>query len=157
MATKPVVKTMITSFCEVFGKKENEKLVNGWVEALYRYRDHQIIQAGQKALEECARMPTPTDVISRIPVEDSEQNENYNITSGKCSECSRVGMCISEPNGSPLICRECYTGLTNEQISQRFSDLAKMIEDKEFIPAWATWMYMDESGERQSRKEEIPF
>jgi hypothetical protein len=157
MATKQVVKTMITSFCEVFGKRENDKLVNGWVEALHRYRDQQVILAGQKALEECLKMPTPMDVISRISVENNQENTAYNIGHARCSKCNRVATCISEPVGAPYICRECYTGLTNQQISQRFKDLGKMMDDKKFIPKWATWMYLDNNGKRRSKDEEIPF
>lgn len=127
------------------------------MEALHRYRDHQVIMAGQRALEECVRMPTPTDIISRIAVEEQNEDANYSITSAKCSKCKRVATCISEPIGSPYECRECYTGLNNQQISQRFRDLQKMMEDKSFIPSWATWMFIDSDGKRKSHPEKIPF
>lgn len=56
----------------------------------------------------------------------------------KCQQCGKVGMCIKEPvdHGS-WRCRDCYSGLTSKQRTQRFKDLIRMMEDKTFKPSWA--------------------
>lgn len=123
MATRPVMESMITSFCELYGKRESKNLVDAWMEALSRYRDVEIIKAGHKAMEECQKMPTPLDLIQRMPVNIDLDNGNFHIASAKCSKCGRYGMAISEPIGSEYQCRECYTGLSNEEIGQRFKAL----------------------------------
>lgn len=86
--------------------------------------------AGQKALEECAKMPTPIDVIQRISVTDSITSEKYTITSAKCSKCGRYAMAISEPAGASYLCRECYTGMSNQEIAEAFRQIGSWI-DKE--------------------------
>lgn len=125
MATRILVEDMIAHFCELFGKQKNEKMVDAWVDALNRYRDNEIAQAGHKAMEECQRMPTPLDVIQRIPVNQTFENVDYRIVSGKCSKCGRYGMAITEPIGSPYLCRECYTGLTGKEIGSRLHKLGE--------------------------------
>lgn len=72
-------------------------------------------------------MPTPLDVIQRIPINQTVDNQDYRITSAKCSKCGRYGMAITEPIGSPYLCRECYTGLTNQEIAARYKALSEMV------------------------------
>lgn len=122
-----MVESMITSFCELYGKKMNEKLLDAWVNALGRYRDQEIARAGQRAIEECSKFPTPIDVIQRIQTNSERGNDEYQITSGKCAHCGRVRMVISIPVGADYLCRECYTGMTNEQVSATFGRLAEMV------------------------------
>lgn len=129
MATRPVVESMITSFCELYGKRENASLVNAWMEALSRYRDAEVMTAGHRAMEECQRMPTPTDLIQRIPVNQTFENVDYRITSAKCSRCGRYAMAISEPIGRPYLCRECYTGMSNQEIAAKFRALGELTND----------------------------
>ena len=127
MATRIMIEDMLDSMCSLFGKIHNSALTDAWSKALFRYRDHEIQKAGQRALEECQKMPTPMDVISRITSDDQTNNGAFTMTSTKCSKCHRVLLCISEPSGSPYLCRECYTGLTNQQISDKFNQIADML------------------------------
>lgn len=127
MATRIMVEDMVESFCGLFGKNMTPTVLDAWMKALGRYRDPEISKAGHRAMEECQRMPTPLDVISRISPGDQKENEKFVITSARCSRCSRFALCISEPTGSPYLCRECYTGLTNDQIAERFRKLGEMI------------------------------
>jgi len=125
MATRPMVESMTTSFCELFGKKMSEQLVDAWVDALSRYRDGEVVKAGHRAMEECLRMPTPLDVIQRMPINQTVEESEFRITSAKCSKCGRYGLAISEPQGAPYLCRECYSGMTNEQIAAKFRELGE--------------------------------
>lgn len=85
-------------------------------------------------------MPTPYDLISRMVANQTTEGGSYTITVARCSKCKRTRNCISEPKGSSWLCNECYSGLTSQQIAERMNDLGKMVEDKDFIPDWATWM-----------------
>lgn len=72
-------------------------------------------------------MPTPMDVIQRMAINQTVDNQDYRITSAKCSRCGRFATAITEPIGSPYLCRECYTGLTNAEIGERFRKLGEMV------------------------------
>ncbi len=54
------------------------------------------------------------------------EKTNYRIEGRmRCNRCGHIGMCIKEPadeNGF-WQCRECYTGLTNQEIAERFRKL----------------------------------
>ncbi len=123
MATRIMVDDMLDSFCNLFGKIKTPGLVDAWMKALGRFRDAEIISAGHKAMEECQKMPTPQDVIQRMTVNQTVEESDFRITSAKCSRCGRFGMAISEPQGVPYLCRECYSGMTNEQIAAKFREL----------------------------------
>ena len=127
MATRVMVDDMITSFCELYGKLKKAETVDAWMEALKRYRDAEIASAGHKAMEECQKMPTPLDVIQRMPINQTVQNEDYHMAQAKCSRCGRYALAISEPVGSPYLCRECYTGLSNQEIGERFRKLGEKV------------------------------
>lgn len=131
MATRSLIEDMTMSFCELFNRKMSDQLVDAWVEALKRYRDQDVTRAGHKAMEECSKFPTPLDVIQRIAIGDTLQNEDYFVSSGQCSLCGRYGMMISEPTGHPYRCRECYTGLTNAEIGAKFKELGELLHGSE--------------------------
>jgi len=123
MASREMVENMVECFCNLFGWHSAPSLNDSWQKALSRYADDDIRRAGQRAMEECAKMPTAADVIQRIPIGDNAENGKYAMASARCQECGRVLLCISEPTGNPYKCRECYTGLTNQEIAGRFRKL----------------------------------
>lgn len=56
----------------------------------------------------------------------------------QCQKCSTVSQCIKEPKDTgQWECQKCYSGLTKEQIQQRWKDIVHMLNDKEFMPEWA--------------------
>ena len=63
-----------------------------------------------------------------------------------CGSCEKRNvMCIQEPIGAGWECRQCYTGLTGEQIIERYGDLVKVMDqDSDFIPDWY-------------KRDEVPF
>jgi len=76
----------------------------------------------------------------RSPVvrKDWSRDRNYIMQDQtRCQECGNVGMAIKEPADSgEWQCRECYTSLTKDEISQRFHDLMYMTGDKTYGPGW---------------------
>jgi len=72
-------------------------------------------------------MPTPMDVIQRMTINDSMEQADFRITQAKCSRCDRYALAITEPIGSPYLCRECYTGMTNQEIGQKMRELGEGI------------------------------
>ena len=127
MATRPVVENFLELTGELYNKPRTEKSVDAWMEALRRFRDHEIAPAMNRAIDECQKMPTPMDIIQRIPVSQMMENEHYRMTQAKCSKCDRYSLAISEPPGDPWLCRECYTGLTNQEIAERFKKLGEKV------------------------------
>ena len=142
MATRSLVEETVSLFSALFGRNKSEDLVNGWLQALKKYRDEDVTPAIHRAMDECQKMPTPTDIIQRMKINQTEESAEYKIVSARCHKCKRIALCISEPIGASYLCRECYSGLSNEQIGQRFADLGKMMSDREFLPEWA--LYLDE-------------
>jgi hypothetical protein len=92
--------------------------------ALSRYEDDRVQIGGQKAMEECTRMPTPSDIISRMPNVIDEQAPYILEQGRKCGLCGYIGMCIQEePFSDTWRCRQCYTGLTAAQHAARMKHL----------------------------------
>jgi len=79
-------------------------------------------------------MPTPLDVIQRMTVNQSIEDGDYYITSAKCTRCGRYAMAITEPVGSPYLCRECYTGMSNQEIANKFKELGEIAHENKAIP-----------------------
>jgi hypothetical protein len=77
---------------------------------------------------EMNKMPTPADLVARIPTKLAEKNEPVRIEPGhQCRVCGKFKpSCIKEP-GIDWTCRECYTGLTNEEIRNRMRTLSNII------------------------------
>jgi len=83
-------------------------------------------------MEECQRMPTPMDIISRMPKEELTESEPYTIALAKCGLCKHDGMAIKEePYLSVWRCRQCYTGLTSEQHKAKWMELQRIISRNE--------------------------
>ena len=48
-----------------------------------------------------------------------------------CKQCGKKNtMCIQEPTGASPICKQCYTGLNNEQTKDRFQKLTEIASGK---------------------------
>jgi hypothetical protein len=108
----------------------NEKLLDSWTQALKRYADNEIVKAGQKAMEDCSKMPTPYDVISRIVKQEEVFSEEYKLIQGSCSMCGRKSTCILEdPYEHQPRCRECYTGLSVGEYKAKMRDLIKIVSE----------------------------
>ena len=77
---------------------------------------------------EMNKMPTPADLVARIPPKLAEKNEPVRIEPGhQCRICGRYKpTCIKEP-GIDWTCRQCYTGLTDKEIADRFRTLANIM------------------------------
>ncbi len=59
----------------------------------------------------------------------------------KCQKCGRVGICIKDPRDTgQWECRQCYSGLTTAETSQRFRDLVSVIDDKGHVKPLPEWM-----------------
>ena len=125
MASQKRVEDMITLFCELYGKRVNDEMLNAWVMALERYQDNQVTSAGQKVMEEFHRMPNPADLIERIKLALPEDLQDGVEAYAHCSKCGKWKWCRKEmPRHPKFECEDCYTGLTHEQRHQRYRDLA---------------------------------
>lgn len=128
MASRQMVQSMITCFCDLYNKRMDESLVNSWMQALSRFSDEQISKGGAKAMEEFPRMPTPSDVISRMPNVVDEHLPYILEENRKCGLCGYTGMCIKEePFSDTWRCRQCYSGLTKEQHAARMKQLVEIM------------------------------
>lgn len=118
---------MIHHFCELYGKKESVTLVDSWIEALKQFLDDEVIIGAQKAIEECIRMPVPSDIIKRMPEKKRGQDEETGecrFRFEKCTSCKSFQNCIEEPIGcGDWLCRKCYSKLSNRAIQGRFTFL----------------------------------
>ena len=82
-------------------------------------------------MEECQRMPTPQDIISRMPSEDTGDQQQYILSPAKCGLCGSSGLCIKEdPYSDTWRCRECYTGLTIEQHKAKMAEIIQALNMK---------------------------
>ena len=132
MASKAMIQDMLTCFCNLYRMKTSEELTNSWCQALNRFDDSSVIKGGEKAMEECQRMPTPSELISRMPARAQEEESEYIIREGvTCGQCGHIGMGIKEaPLSDIWCCRQCYTGLTPKQYRERMAHLAAIVEKK---------------------------
>jgi len=63
----------------------------------------------------------------------------------RCQRCGKVTLCIYEDG--QWQCRQCYTGLTDEQVAQRFRDLqAIVVKEKTAEQVRKEWGLIDESN-----------
>jgi hypothetical protein len=63
----------------------------------------------------------------------SHSNEDFIISRHpvKCKNCGSTEHCIKEPKDTAeWECRTCYTGLTTEQIQEKFNQIWEMIKRK---------------------------
>lgn len=131
----------------IWPKKINSDLVEGYFNALQGYSNEDIVEAAAKyAEDDNDYFPTPGKLKKCIPVKnyDGTDNSKFHLTEYKmecqASGCFKKDLCIREPNekGIPYICRDCYTGLTFSERNQRLRDIMHMIKDKNFKPEWVS-------------------
>lgn len=131
-----------------FGKifnRETDDLVESYYQILKKYTDKQVTKSAYVCMEELKWLPRPNDIKKNILPETPPQE--FLILNGvRCKECGKIATCIREPAESDgLECRQCYTGLTTDQIAERFKDLGRIMADKNYLPDWV------------KRREEVPF
>jgi len=116
---------MLKLFCQTLkGKQFTPELLEGFYQALRIYSDQQVKDAGYKCLDSMDRVPTPFDIIQRME-KGEEETSRFRLEIHKCTDCGVVKLCIEEPTGCQhWQCRTCYTGLTSQQIAERFAQLA---------------------------------
>ena len=68
----------------------------------------------------------------------SETHDDFTIEGRRqCSKCGKIDMCIKEPKDSRVWeCRDCYSGLTKQERTQRFRDIQKSMGNPDFKPDW---------------------
>ena len=127
---------MITYFCGLWpSKTKNEELVEAYHRAFRAYTDKQISNAGDQAMQEMEFFPKPVDIIRRIPQEATDSSGTIGYEVRKCQECGAVKHCIEDPIGcGEWQCRPCYTGLSDQEIADRFAKLGKSLRGKFKFP-----------------------
>lgn len=128
---------MLETFSCTLTKKEiTEGLLKAWNDALKPYTWNQIREAGYRCLGELKYFPKPAELIERIkrdPQDPFGDSDFIIIDHGSCEECGASNVpCIKEPKDTGVwICRQCYTGLTGQEIAQRLRKFRKTIGEKD--------------------------
>ena len=121
---------ILVFFSTVWPKKVTNELIEAYCIPLQRFADEEVRRAGHKLLES-EYFPKPHNFVTEInrnkPPDDGYIS-NFDIKSGrKCAICGRVRVCIDEPKGSEYQCRECYTGMTSEEIEAKIKGIAALL------------------------------
>ena len=141
MASKNLIQDMLTHLCTVWTSREiTDDLIQTYYLSLKRFSDDEVREAGFKYIDQAegkAPFPKPGDISLRISNTNLPTNEDFIIRSDvRCQTCGHIGEGIQEPKGTSFQCRECYTGLTPQEIKSRFTDLFRMMGDKDYKPEW---------------------
>jgi hypothetical protein len=112
-------------------------MIEAYYHALKGYHDEDIQEAGYKCLDNCEYFPKPVDISKQIreiqrnnPLVNRDEDFiiRYDV---RCRKCGHIGLGIKEPKETgEWQCRECYTGLTTEQIKEKFRAIWKIFENK---------------------------
>jgi len=120
---------MLRGFLALGTKRIDEDLITTYQVVLARYGDEEIRQAAKKCLEEYTSFPKPKEVIDHIPLHTNIPKD-YIFNHFHCVRCGEYKFCIKEP---PVLgqwtCRQCYTGLSDAEIKNRFVSLMEKIQD----------------------------
>mgnify|MGYP001216047415 CR=1 FL=1 len=141
MISKDFIQKMLEWVGDNLEKRVDDKLVSSYHFRLKSYDEDEVRKIIFKWVDTSDKFPKISDIISQLPKGGWTQNENYRIEEHMmCNECQKPDtMCIKEPvKTGNWRCRQCYTGLTSAQISQRFRDLGRMMGDKEYKPDWVS-------------------
>lgn len=131
MASKDVVEDMLTLFCSMHGKRFSNDLISAYNLALIDYSDDQVRKGGHRAMEECERFPKPVDIIQRASIEKAQGRELYPMFGKEvCHLCEQVKFCMKEDEYSRWECRQCYGGLSDDEIRARYRKILNTIERK---------------------------
>ena len=140
MATRERVSDMITAFCGVYRNSETkENLIDTYTMALNEYTDAEITKAGNNCFDFCEFFPKPIDITKQIKelrakkIEKSSytKEEEFKISPGiRCRKCENIRTCIKDPvNTGVWTCRECYTGLTNKQYTEKIRGIISQLKE----------------------------
>ena len=132
---------MLKIFSGVWEKKITPEIIEAYSNTLKGYTDNEIRQAGYKCMELCTYFPKPAEIISHISKrkEKEQYGAKFNMYSGHCQVCGKNGCITMKDEGDNYTgeqgdglwkCRECYTGLTNEQINAKYQELFKIFDKK---------------------------
>lgn len=130
------------SFSGVWDKKITDDIIESYFYVLRKYNEKQVQQAGYKSMERFKWFPKPADLVGLIETEkhDQEYREHFKPENApnkiwpsvRCRDCGRTRMCILDNNR--WLCRECYTGLTSDEINERYEKVIVALQafrDKE--------------------------
>jgi len=79
--------------------------------------------------------PRPAELAEMMPRQSERQpveEGDYRIRQQvQCGKCRKIAQCIQEPAlGGPLLCRECYTGMTPQQFKKNMDALSRINAQK---------------------------
>jgi len=130
---------MLKTFSGVWDKKLSTEIFAAYNTALDRYPDEEIQAAGYKCLENCKFFPKPSEILEYIGVNEADKrHENrFNRQSGKCQVCGKGGVMAMKdewdydlqiPRDGLWKCRQCYTGMTDDEIRKRYKKLMDILK-----------------------------
>ena len=137
---------ILTVLSNIFGRKLTDETIEGFYIALKKFPDEFINDAGYKLLEG-KYFPKPGEFIEILRDKTYETKEEFIIIrNADCHTCYKKDTtCIKEPvNNGPIVCRQCYTGFTTDEIKGKFNAIFSILDKK------SKERYMEELGE-------IPF
>ena len=138
MATKAIINEMLVTFSGVWDHKVTPDTIDAYYSVLRGCSDDKIRQAGYRCMEVCTYFPKPAEILGKIHLKETQEQygAKFNQSSGYCQVCKKTGcMTMQDDEDNHLWkCRECYTGLTNEQIQQKFKDLYNILDDVKEMP-----------------------
>ena len=131
---REIVIQMLKTFSGIWEKKITQELQKAFLQALKKYTDDEIRQAGYKCIDNCSFFPKPAQVISYIYKDKTEKQYNlkFNMYSGYCQVCKKTN-CITMKDNDLWKCRQCYTGFTEGQIEEKYNKLLKILDKGEGI------------------------
>jgi hypothetical protein len=133
MVSKDFISKMLNWLGEIYDKRVDDKLVSAYYFRLKAFDEDKIREIIFKWADVDPKFPKIADIISQLPKGSMEDNQDFLLEEHRmCMECNKKDlMCIKEPrNTGSWRCRRCYTGLTNEQIEEKFKELGRIIDGK---------------------------
>ena len=131
MVTKDFIQKMLEWLGGMYDKRIDEKITNSYYFRLKPYDEETIRKIVFKWVDTASTFPKIADILSLIPRSDSLSECDYKFEYHiMCQECHKPDMmCIKEPLDTGVWrCRQCYTGLTNEQIVEKFEELWRIAD-----------------------------
>jgi hypothetical protein len=141
MISKDFIQKMLEWVGSNLDRRVDEKLVNSYHFRLKSYDEDAVRKIIFKWVDVSDKFPKISDIIAQLPRGSWGENEDYKIQEHMmCNECHKANVsCIKEPKLTGIWrCRQCYTGLTSDEIEQRFKDLGLMMGDNPIIPKWVS-------------------
>ena len=127
MATKEIVRGLLTTLCEIHQRKTSDVLLNEYHRAFKPYSDEQVRKAGYKTIDEYQFFPKPAHIIERIEVNTMDNQGQVKYSRIVCTGCGRLTGCIKD-HEEPWLCCECYSGISKAEISGRFQALFNVMD-----------------------------